>query len=332
MKDRIEEARIISAHKEFYTAKNNNGYYSCKIKGKHRYEALSQADYPAVGDFVEISVINDEQAVIEKILDRKTILKKGSKVIATNVDVAFIVESPDRDFNLNRFERYLVLVKASGIIPVLVLNKIDTLSLNEKNEKITEIKTRFPDIDVILTSTQTKEDLEDLKNYIKDEWVYCFLGSSGVGKSSLANALLNNKEIETRNINKTTGRGKHTTTRRNLYQLDNGSMLIDTPGTREVGVEFINIDENEAFNDFNFSSKKCKFVDCTHTHEPGCAILEALEKNQLNKEKYKNYIKLQKESDYYDSNQLERKKQNKKFGKFIKNSKKDIKKINEWEK
>lgn len=332
MEDKILTARITSEHKGLYTAQSNGVYYSCKIKGKHLYEASSREDFPAVGDLVNISIVSEGQGIIEEILERKTILrKKDSKIIATNVDIAFIVEAPDRDYSLNRFERYIILARDGGITPVLILNKIDTITKDEVQKIKDEIQNRFPDIDVILTNTQTQEGYKELHDYIEKGKIYCFLGSSGVGKSSLTNMLLDKKEIQTQEISIASGRGKHTTTRREMFSLDNGGLLIDTPGIREVGTESINVEENETFDELNQLAKKCKYSDCTHTHEPGCALLKELKDEQVDEEQYENYIRLQKENEHYESTQIERKDKDRKFGKFIKNSNKDLKKIKGWE-
>ncbi len=317
-------ARVIAEYKESYRVKDINGEYLAKITGKQIFNATKREDYPAVGDWVIITTPNKEMAIIHKILPRKTILskkysnKQGAQVIATNIDTAFIVESVDRDYNLNRFERYLVLVNEGKIKPVIILNKIDLISEAELNLKIIQIKNRFNDIDIISTSTINDEGLNELINYILYGKTYCFLGSSGVGKSSLINKLLGKEQIKTNEISDATGKGKHTTTTREIYFLKNGGIVIDNPGTREVGIIDADAGIENVFDEIIFLSKNCKYSDCTHTHESGCAVLEAVKTKKLDESKYLNYIKLKKETKYYEMDEIEKREKDRKFGKFIK--------------
>jgi ribosome biogenesis GTPase len=195
-------ARVIAEHKGIYEVINQNGRFLAKITGKRMFSASSREDYPTVGDWVAITELNAEQAVIHEILPRKTIIKRkfgkknrtGDKtevqVIGANIDVAYVIESVDRDYNLNRLERYFVIVGEGGIKPAIVLNKTDLISREELNSKLSQIKQRFVGIDVIATSTVSAEGLDELRNYMSYGKTYCFLGSSGVGKSSLINKLI----------------------------------------------------------------------------------------------------------------------------------------------
>jgi len=322
-------ARVISEYKEVYKVKDANGEYLAKITGKQRFMATKREDYPAVGDWIVVEKLSEGNAVIRGILPRKTILKKKysdkqeNQIIATNIDTAFITESMDKDYNLNRFERYLVLAKEGNISPVIILNKIDLISDIELKSKINELKNRFNNINIIPTSIITDQGLNELKNYIIKGKTYCFLGSSGVGKSSLINKLIGKDEIETKEISALTGKGKHTTTTREIYFLENGGIVIDNPGTREVGIANSEIGIENVFDEINSLSQNCKFPDCTHMHEPDCAVLQALEEEKLDKNRYSNYVKLKKESEYYSMTDLERKQKDRKFGKYIKNYQKN---------
>ncbi len=325
-------ARVIVEHKGVYKIKNKDGEYSAKVTGKQMFTASSREDYPAVGDWVAITILNKDQAIINKVLPRQTVIKRKSnntddvQVIATNIDVAFVVESIDRDYSLNRLERYFAIANDEGIKPTIILNKVDLIPKENLGLKLTEIRKRFSDTDIILTSTITEEGLDELREYVTKRKTYCFLGSSGVGKSSLINKLLEEDIIKTKDIGSRTGRGKHTTTNREMYFLKNGGIVIDNPGMREVGMTNTNIGIDNLFDEIIILSEKCKFSDCTHVHESGCEVLSALESNKLDKNKYNNYINLKKETEFYEMSKIEKKEKNYKFGKFLKKAKKEIKK------
>lgn len=328
-------ARVIAEYKELYKVKNENGEYLAKIKGKQIFKAASREDYPAVGDWVAITMPDSEHATIHAILPRKTIIKRKhgpkneAQVIAANVDVAFAVQSVDRDYNLNRFERYFSIVKDGGVKPAIILNKVDLISKEELDLKEAEIKERFKDVDFILTSMVTNDGLEELRSYIKNGKTYCFLGSSGVGKSTLINKLIGKDAIKTDDINVRSERGKHTTTRREMYVLENGGIVIDNPGMREIGMIDAQAGIDNFFDEINNLGKECKYKNCTHTQEPGCKVLPALESGELDKAKYSNYISLKKEAEYYGMTKQEKREKDKEFGKFIKRVKDELKEMND---
>jgi ribosome biogenesis GTPase len=308
-----------------------SGEYLAKITGKQMFNALSIEDYPAVGDWVVISEADRERAVIHGVLPRRTMIKRKysgrdeTQIIATNIDVAFIIESVDRDYNLNRFERYFAIANAGGVKPVIILNKIDLISKEELDSKLAQIKERFNKVYFIFTSTITDEGLEKLRTYITKGKTYCFLGSSGVGKSSLINKLLGENIIKTENISSHTGRGKHVTTNREMYFLENGGIVIDNPGMREVGMTDTSVGIDSLFDEITILAKKCRYTDCTHIHEPGCEVLSALESGNLDAGKYSNYINLKKEAEYYEMTKQEKREKDREFGKFIKNAKEELK-------
>lgn len=336
-------ARVISEHKGAYTIKNATGEYLARITGKRMFNASSREDYPAVGDWVVIAIVDDDHAVIHNVLPRRTILKRkygdkdrsGEKdktqVIATNVDIAFVVESVDRDYNLNRFERYFAIARQGGVRPAIILNKIDLISKEELAEKLTQIGKRLPDIDVIPTSIANEEGLGELKGYMVKGRTYCFLGSSGVGKSSLINVLLGSTLaggiIRTGDISSYSERGKHITTSRQMYLLKNGGIVIDNPGIREVGVAEMSEGIENSFDEIAALAEGCKYIDCTHAHERGCEVLAAVRSGELDEEKYAHYIRLKKEADFHEMNDNERREKDRQFGKFIKKAKKDLKDI-----
>lgn len=328
--DGLPVARVLSEHKEAYRVKNAEGEYLAKITGKQMFNALSRQDYPAVGDWVTITDLGEQQAVIHRILPRKTIIKRKAsgkndiQVIAANIDVAFVIESVDRDYNLNRFERYFAIARDGGIMPAIILNKIDLISNEELESRIDQIKNRFGDIDFITTSTVSNEGLDELKAYIVKGKTYCFLGSSGVGKSSLINKLIGKEVIKTSQISTHTDRGRHTTTSREMYFLEYGGIVIDNPGMREVGMTDMGDGIDSLFDEITSLARKCKYADCTHIHEPGCAVLSAIKSGRLDEDRYNNYLGLKKEAEYYEMTELEKKQKNRQFGKFVKKAKKEL--------
>lgn len=331
--DIYQVARVIAEHRGAYKVKNADGEYLARITGKQMFEAVSREDFPAVGDWVAIEIADEENAVIRGVLPRKTILKKKysgkneTQVIAANIDVAFVIESVDRDYNLNRFERYFSLARDSGIKPAIILNKTDLATKDDLDLKLTQIKNRFNNIDFIPTSIVNKDGLDKLNAYILEGKTYCFLGSSGVGKSSLINQLLERDIIRTGDISLRTNKGKHTTTVREMYFLANGGIVIDNPGMREVGMTDTDSGIDDLFEEITELASGCKYADCTHTQEPGCRVLAALNAGKIDKGKYANYLNLKKEVGYYKMTDLEKRQKDRDFGKFIKTTKKQLKKL-----
>ncbi|MFA6047314.1 MAG: ribosome small subunit-dependent GTPase A [Parcubacteria group bacterium] len=344
--DGFAVARVTTETKGAYSVKNTDGTYLAKITGKIRHNARSKEDYPAVGDWVAIEESGEGQAVIRAILPRRTVMKRkfgdrdrsGEKneiqMIAANIDTAYVVQSVGRDYNLNRFERYFAIARDGGIEPAVILNKIDLISKEELNSKLLEIKTRLGDVSVFATSTKTGEGLAALKDNIIKGKTYCFLGSSGVGKSSLINILLGEGTIKTGDVSEYSDRGKHVTTRREMYFLparrslgaggDSGGIVIDNPGVREVGLGDTLSSVDSIFDEIATLSNDCKFDDCTHTHEPGCAVLAAAKSGTLDAGKFQNYITLQKEARHNESSKLEKRNKARQFGKFVNRVKKDL--------
>lgn len=331
--DDMLPVRVMAEHKGSYMLSDGENEFSGKVTGKMMQAASSREDYPAVGDWVLITPMDNDNVVINSILPRRTVLQRklagrdsGSQIIAANIDIVFIMQSPDRDYNLNRFERYLAIAEAGGIKPVLILNKADLLSEEELESRLSELKERFIDAEIHATSVSAGTGMEDLRNSIKSGMTYCFIGSSGVGKSSIINMLIGNDMIKTGEISAYSDRGTHVTTHRQLYILKNGGLLIDNPGMREIGILDSDKGIDTVFADIHELGQSCRFADCTHVHEPGCAVIEAVESGELDEGRYKNYLRLYKENIFNTMNKAQRKQKDKQFGKFLKNYKKEYRK------
>ena len=307
-------ARVIAQYRGKYRVAHAQNEYWAEMTGKMMYNAGSGGDHPVVGDLVNISSHEQDQAMIHEILPRRTVLqrkapgKNEQQIIAANIDAAFIIQAVDRDFNLNRFDRYLTIIYDGNIEPLLVLNKTDLISAAEREEKVAQVKERYRDIDIITTSTVNKDGLAGLAGSLKKDKIYCLVGSSGVGKSSLINQLLGKDLLKTKEISISTHKGKHATTHRELFTLENGAMVIDTPGIRELGIAAAESGMESVFDEVHALAKKCKYTDCTHEQEPGCAVLAALSAGAFSKSKYLNYVKLKKEAAYYQMTALEKRK------------------------
>jgi ribosome biogenesis GTPase / thiamine phosphate phosphatase len=329
----FEIGRVIAEHKERYIVKTVKGDFEAEITGNLRFTARNREGFPAVGDWVALITYDPEFAIIHKILPRYSIIKRqavglsgGIQVIATNIDYAFIVQAVDRDFNINRLERYLTICNESKVKPVIVLSKIDLIDESKLNEILTHVNSRIKNIQVIAISNDSQSGYDELKKFIVKGKTYCLLGSSGVGKSTLLNNLTGRNIMRTDVISQSTNKGRHVTSHRELVLLDNGGILIDNPGMREVGIADATSGLEKTFEMIVELSKKCKFKDCRHINENGCAVIEALSKEEMDKSSYENYLKMEKEKSHFESTIAERRRKDKTFGKMLKNYKKDMKK------
>jgi ribosome biogenesis GTPase len=329
----FEAGRVIAEHKERYIVKTGEGEFEAEVTGNLRYTAKSREDFPAVGDWVALTIHDGDFAVIHHILPRHSIIRRQAvgkfgevQVIAANIDVAFIVQASDRDFNINRLERYLTLCHSSGVRPVLLLTKIDLVSGSRLREILDQVGARIKDMPVMAVSNETKQGYEALSAFILKGKTYCLLGSSGVGKSTLLNNLSGNALMKTGQISRSTNKGRHVTSHRELIILQNGGILIDNPGMREVGIADTSGGLEMTFDTIITLSQGCRFRDCTHTGEAGCLVLEAVERGEIDRASYENYLKMEREKAHFESSVAEKRKKDKAFGKMVRNIKKDMKK------
>ena len=323
--ENFELARVIIEHKERYIVQSTQGTYSAEITGNLRFSAESRADFPAVGDWVKMVTMDEETAIILEVLPRVSVLERQAvgkygevQIIASNVDYAFIVQAVGHDFNLKRIERYLTICHASGIVPIIVLTKIDLSEEEEVEQLLQQIKERVRGVEVFALSNTTEEGLEQFKNKMEAYKSYCFLGSSGVGKSTLVNHLKGEEVLKTSAISSSTNKGRHTTSHRELIILPNGSIVIDTPGMREVGITGQAQSVETTYDEIVVLSDACKFKDCSHNNELGCAVLAAVEEGQISEEAYENYQRLRREQARFSASLRERRKKDRAQGKLYK--------------
>jgi ribosome biogenesis GTPase len=329
----LKVGRVSSQYKDLYKVITENGELTAEISGKFRFGAKSLADYPAVGDFVMLAQAdqNNDHAIIRHILPRKSLLTRKAagtsndvQVVAANIDTVFICMALNNDFNLRRLERYLSIAWDSGAVPVVVLTKSDLC--DNLPSRLCEVSSVAIGADVVSASGLSDDGFLAIKKYMAAGKTYVFIGSSGVGKSTLINRLLGSARMrtaDTRNDDK----GRHTTTHRELFVLPDGGVIIDTPGMRELGIE--SADLSRTFHDIESLASQCKFSDCSHRTEPHCAVQQAIQEGKLTAERLGSYNKLRKEAKYVglNSRQIENEKLNTIFAEFgsVKNARKLIK-------
>jgi ribosome biogenesis GTPase len=329
--EEFSAGRVTRENKERYVVSDGTNEYDAEITGNLRFSARSRSDFPAVGDWVIIKTYNSEQAIIYKVLPRKSLLTRQAvgkfgeeQIISANIDLAFIVQAINNNFNLNRLERYLTICYSAKIEPVLILSKTDLVSEEEINDATRKLEKRYKKIKYFLLSNVSHSGLDGIKDYIKEGMTCCVIGSSGVGKSSFINNLLEMSVLKTGEISSSTHKGKHITEHREMFLLNNGGIIIDNPGMRELGVTENPEGVKSAFGEIDEIGLDCRFSDCKHINEKGCAVIEALDKGIIDLESYNNYQKIIKEQERFKISIEEKHRRDKMFGKMIKNYYKDI--------
>ncbi|MBN1622486.1 MAG: ribosome small subunit-dependent GTPase A [Endomicrobiales bacterium] len=297
-------ARVATAQREIYLILGESGEYRAELSGKLRFNSESMGDFPVVGDWVMARLSPEGSlAVIEEILPRNTKFSRkaaGSitdeQVLVSNIDIVFLVNGLDGDYSPRRIERYLTLTGDSNVKFVILLNKTDLCSsLQQRIEEVKSISLGFP---IHTLSALNNKGVEDLMKYIQKGTTIAFLGSSGVGKSTIINRLLGEERLKVGAVRESDSKGKHITTHRELILLPGGGIVIDNPGLRELQLWADEDSLENTFSDIKYLADKCKFRDCTHTDEPGCAVKSAIEKGELDSKRFQNYLKLKKELRY----------------------------------
>jgi len=324
-------ARVVAVDRDQLLVMDESGEFRAKLAGRFLYMTEHSMDFPCVGDWVCMQYgSSDIFGIIHDVIPRKSALRRKAagdiaecQMIASNIDVALIVQSCHFDFNVNRLERYLVMVSSGQVHPVVLLTKTDLVSPETLRQLIEKIRSAGINTEVIALSNVTGEGVDDVREILQPGKTYCLLGSSGVGKSTLTNQLMGRHVLETKAVSGT-GEGRHTTVRRELMILNNGAMLIDNPGMREFGILGAEEGMGDGFADIYALASKCKYGDCSHSIEQGCAVLSAIEEGSLQRTHYRNFIKLRSESEFHDLSNLEKRKKDKAFGRYIKSVKKDL--------
>jgi len=325
-------ARISAVDRGSYLIRNESREVPAELTGRLSYQIVSRVALPCVGDWVTAQYYdNDTAAVIHRVFPRKTFLRRKTagegvdfQMIAANVDTAFIVQSCHFDFNPHRMDRYLVMAADGHVEPIVILTKTDLITQDELEQKLAIIRSTAVRARVLALSNINGIGFDEFQQTLSPGRTYCLLGSSGVGKTTLINRLIGQDVYDTKAVS-ATGEGTHTTSRRQLIVLDRGAILIDTPGMRELGLVGAGDGINAGFEDLVTLSASCRYANCSHEHESGCAIRAAVGDGELGEDRYSSYMKLKKESEYYEMSYLDKRKKDRAFGRFIKSYQKQIK-------
>ncbi|HOD67593.1 MAG TPA: ribosome small subunit-dependent GTPase A [candidate division Zixibacteria bacterium] len=293
-------ARVVRQHRERSIVIAAAGELTGEVAGRFRRDSAGRSDYPVVGDWVAAEIAGDRLAVIHAVLPRRSAFTRKvagnlteAQVVAANIDTVFLVTGLDGNFSLRRIERYLTSAWDSGASPVIVLNKADLCG--DPAEVLAGVEAVALGAPVVALSALDGSNVEALRPYLVPGRTAALLGSSGVGKSTLINRLLGEERLPTREISDRAGRGRHTTTHRELVQLPDGALLIDTPGMRELQLWADEDSLERAFDDIEALAARCRFADCRHEAEPGCAVRAAVDAGSLDPARLESYFKQRRE-------------------------------------
>lgn len=325
-------ARVAAVDRDQLLLVDQTGTFRAKLAGSYLHRNHLSHELPCVGDWVCLEKQSgDDFGVVKGFLERRTSLRRKSagnaieyQMIAANLDYVVIVQSCHFDFNLKRLERYLVMVKDGGAEPYILLTKTDLVNPAVLAEQLAEIRSAGITAPIVTLSNVTRDGVDDLKRLLVPGKTYCFVGSSGVGKSTLINQLIGREMLETKAVSRT-GEGRHTTVRRELILLEGGALVIDNPGMREFGILGADGGIGSSYSDITALSANCRYRDCSHTGEPGCALPGAVQSGEISPEHFENYLKLREESRFYQMSYTEKRKKDRDFGKYIKSAKKSLK-------
>jgi ribosome biogenesis GTPase len=324
-------ARVAAVDRDQLLLIDQSGHFRAKLSGRYLHHHHLNQELPCVGDWVCVEKQSgDSFAMIQAILERRTSLRRKTagnamdyQMIAANMDYALIVQSCHFDFNPKRLERYLVMVMEGGAEPCILLTKTDLVSPAVLATQLAEIQSIGITAPVVPLSNVTGDGLQEVKQLLLPGMTYCFIGSSGVGKSTLINQLIGSDRMETRSVSES-GEGQHTTVRRELIRLDGGALVIDNPGMREFGILDAEEGIASSYSHVTSLASRCRYQDCNHTGEPDCAVVAAVTVGEISQESLDSFLKLKKESELNDMSYAKKRKKDRGFGRHIKKAKNDL--------